>query len=477
MQRETLLLSATQVSSVEECQVRWALAYIAGIKSPQTESQKLGTQVDDGCVQPYLRFGTPFDLNTRAGRIANTAVDILPTPKDPRVKVQHYFTFPSLRSKPGEQAPFQFQGYMDIWLPEGGPIPSFPGSTLPVVSDTKTTKDWRWMKKGDKLTNDVQAMIYAFDALYERRKMGKPVSEVNLDWLYLKTTEPLQPARSSPATVDAKHVLERMIEIDAVGHKIVALWEGAPKNADDDELKAYSLSLQPNTGACDSYGGCPYRSFCNHAPSIFNGGDDFDDPSGKRKLPLMTGAFDLFASLETQNKKEDEALGINPPKTTILPTAPDTVPPPAVASAPVAPPAPVVNEQAEPAGEPTKRKRRTKAEMEAARAAEKDAMTRLPTMPGIGEGEPEASNVESASASLVVSGESITVNWARECYSTVEGCGFEVGPFSVTTAPQEGESFADAMVRVNRELAKAARVAFAEKEASYSQNLKNLGVK
>ena len=191
----------------------------------------------------------------------------------------------------------------------------------------------------------------------------------------------------------------------------------------------------------------------------------------------MSGAFDLFSSLETQNKKEDEALGINPPKTTILPTAPDTVPPPAVMSAPVAPPAPVVNEEPEPnAGEPAKRKRRTKAEMEAARAAEKDAMTRLPTMPGVGEGEPEPA-VESVSASLVVSGESITVNWGRECYSTVEGCGFEVGPFSVTTTPQDGESFPDAMVRVNRDLAKAARLAFAEKEAVYSANLKNLGVK
>ena len=461
MKSETLLVSATQLSMVDEtqdggCDVKWALAYIAGFKSPQTASQALGTEVDDKTIQPYLRFGTPFDLKKRAGRIAQSAIDILPPPKDSRVKVQHCFVTPSLSSKAGEPAPFAFLGYKDIYIPGGGLLGYTDNN--PVVGDTKTTKSFDWMKTGDKLRNDPQAVLYAFNALYEAHKRGEKRDVVHLNWIYLRTTEPFK-SLPSLATVDKDHVLERMKTIDAFGHKILGLWEGSKGCTNDEERKAYALSLKPNLKACGSFGGCHYRSFCNHAPDEFNGGDAFSDD--KRRLPIMSDTIDLFGMLEEQVTNEDAVLGINPPKTqaaprpkkeepkstaTLLPKEPDVVPPAA--------------------SEEGKRKRRTKAEMEAARAAEKAAMEKLPTVPGIGEGD-EGEEEPSVQITPNASGTSFSVTWGRESYSFEPGNGYENGPFSVTVQLREGDSLVAAMMETHNSLRTFAAMARADKAAAY----------
>ena len=65
-----ILVSPSQIKTFRACTRKWALEKLAGLRGPETESQKLGKEVDDNNLQPYLRDGKPIDRSTRAGKIA-----------------------------------------------------------------------------------------------------------------------------------------------------------------------------------------------------------------------------------------------------------------------------------------------------------------------------------------------------------------------------------------------------------------------
>jgi hypothetical protein len=441
---ETLDLSATQVSLVQECPRKWAYSYICGLRQPQTESQKLGQEVDDGQLQPYLKFGTPFNLETKAGRIANAGKHLLPNPAlslQKKLFAQHFFRIPSIRSKPGEHAPFAFLGYKDMFLPEGG-MPSFPTSKNPCVADSKTTKSKRWAKTGEELKENVQAILYAWNALYYRRE--DKVRAVDLDWVYFMTVPKgtiinaegeaveIYDAFSRPVTVTADEVYEQMLKIDDVGHRILALWESAPKgeSATDEEKLEFVKTLPPNTQMCGEYGGCPFRSQCGM--DVFFDAMDKDD--GKRRLDVM-GTFDLFEDLEEKVQKQDAVLGINPPKTQAPPPAP-VEPEPLSVAAPVAVAVPVVEE---------KPKR----------------------------GRPKKDAAPTSAVEATVMGESpveyleFEVVWGREAVSPEAGAGYEVGPFSVKGRVPQGGDLVTAMYQAHQKLQSLATRAKADKKAGF----------
>lgn len=427
---ETLLLSATQISLVSECERKWALAYICGLKSPQTPAQALGQAVDDGQLQPYLKFGRPFDDGgvgedgktrpcTEAGKIAAAGLKYLPPPRYPGLEAQKRFVIPAACSKPGSPAPFAYQGYLDIWLPEGG-MPTIPIDGFPVVADSKTTKNKRYAKTETTLKTDTQAMLYAVWAMYQTKKRT-----VHLDWVYFMT-DGSYGAFERKATVVADEVFERFLEIDKTGEHILKLWGGAPKGGDDEAKLAYALSLPPNPRMCGEYGGCPHRHICNLGPGEITGDELTEDQ--KRRLPVMGSTLDLFGSLKKAADEQDGvAVGINPPRTQADPP----------------PPAPEPEVAAPPVEEAPKAKRGRKPKVETTVTVPLD--------------------------SVCESGFEFEVVWGREARSPEAGEGYEVGPFSAKGRTNPGESLVDAMYRVHAQLQTLATMCRADRKASFEK--------
>jgi hypothetical protein len=384
-------------------------------------------------------MGRPFDYTTDngSGYIAASGLAMLPSPDSPGLEVQKHFVLPSARSRPGEPAPFGYHGYMDCWLPNGG-LPDMPPDSKVQITDFKCTSnpDGFWVKTAETLGDDVQAMLYATWALY-----STGARFVDLVWLYFATRGRRRVKRVW-RRVDREHVAARFLAIDAVASELVALKLKKPD----------PLSLPPSPTACDNFGGCPHRATCNLGP-----GDNADSYAAKHSIKGDTQMDfgQLFSNLQAKaadttpapaavappakvvrgTTHADDAMpiksdgstvfgvGINPPESN-LPPAPAV----GAIAAPVAPDAATTVA-------PAKRTRRTKAEMEAARAA-------------AGEVEPEACGggfdraPEGSTATTTIINnstpaapiETVTVTWSEERFSPVSFQSFGVGPFTITGA-------------------------------------------
>lgn len=309
-----LTFSASGTSLYEECLRKFALRYICNIQSDTTASQALGKDVDDNKLQPYLRDGQPIETESIAGQIAEAGRHLLPPPKYPGMEVQKHFLMPA----PGGQ--FQWQGFIDLWTPNGG-LPDFESlQGTPVVVDFKTTKNWNWIKDAEQLAVDPQAQLYATWAMWATGKR-----EVDLVWTYFRTTPPYK-ARRSHLRVNGEHVATQFRRLNAIGAKMLELRK-AGKGLEGQAALDFALSLPPSTDACNNFGGCPHRHLCNLSPADFIDGELI---SANRRLPLVPSqeTIDLFANLAVKAGVTPEpepvvvaSVGINPPEKA-LPPAP-----------------------------------------------------------------------------------------------------------------------------------------------------------
>ena len=260
------LISASQISTFRECQRKWAWRHIAKLETPPHPSAALGTEVHDTQLGPYLTEGKPFDYTRDSGYIAASLLEFLPQPKTPGMVVEKHFILPS----PASGGEFAYQGYKDLWLPGG-----LPGSSgdIPAVVDFKTTSDLKWAKNEKALSVDVQAMLYATNALFETK-----AKEVDLAWLYAQT----RGARKSKRTylrVHEDHVIE---QFRAIEETALEMFEAKQTVTDP-------LSLPPSPSQCEAYGGCPYRNRCNLSPT------DYLAALGARDFSLLelNGGIDM----------------------------------------------------------------------------------------------------------------------------------------------------------------------------------------
>lgn len=313
-------VSASQIKTYRECVRKWALEKIGGLRGPETESQKLGKDVDDNYLQPYLRDGKPIDKSTRAGAIAASGLDWLPPPKWRGLEVQKKVELVSPTRK------FQYLGYKDLWLPFGGQ-PGF-SDDLPVVADFKTTKSIRkYALNEEGLRKDPQAIIYATNAILETKS-----KEINLSWLYLQTEGPARLALPTQITLHTDEVAHRFAGIEKDGLEIVRLWGEKPEGMDGVD---YALTLPGNRNACGNYGGCPFQHRCFKLEDLIEDAPtDGASTAHAGKDRVMT-EIDLFAKLTKKKQQADDAtpptqeqiaaepaLPINPPMPEGTPPAP-----------------------------------------------------------------------------------------------------------------------------------------------------------
>lgn len=214
----------------------------------------MGDEVDSGQLQPYLRDGRPFDFSRESGYIAAAGLAYLPQPKTAGLEVQKHFAMPSPTwidgPKGREHIGFGFQGYMDLWLPDSALVPDMPGG-VPYVGDFKTTSDLKWALSKEDLSSDVQAMLYATNAIYETRAKA-----VDVSWMYFQTRGARKTKRTYLRVV-ADHVAEQFGQINETALEMKRIREGKPD----------PLQLPPNPEQCSAYGGCPHQKDCRLSPA------------------------------------------------------------------------------------------------------------------------------------------------------------------------------------------------------------------
>lgn len=251
------LVSASQISKYRECARKWAWLYLAGIESPSSAAAALGTECDDTQLQPYLRDARAFDFSRESGYIVAAGIAYLPKPQTPGLQVQKYFEMPSPtwidaigpQGRTRQHIGFGYRGYMDLWLPDSGAVPDMPGGA-PYVGDFKTTSDLKWAKSEQALSEDVQAIIYATDAIYETGALS-----VDLSWMYFQTRGPRK-AKRTYLRVTRDHVAREFTKINDTAIEMKRVRSENP----------HPLDLPPNIEQCEAYGGCPYRDKCNLSP-------------------------------------------------------------------------------------------------------------------------------------------------------------------------------------------------------------------
>jgi hypothetical protein len=425
-----IFISASQINDYRECPRRWGWKRIARIEDKQKVSALLGTEVDDEQIQPYLRDGRPFDYSkpalvnergvplTPSGYVAASMLPFLPQPKT--VGIQHHFQIPSPTwitvDGKREHVGFGFQGYADLWADDSIKLPGCVGG-VPGIGDTKTSTDiGKWAKTEKDLLTDVQAMLYALACMFETG-----ARTVDLDWIYGQTRG-TRKAKQVVVRVHTEHVEEQFEAINVTALEMFGIRQIA--DVVEDKRSAV-LALDPDPDSCGAFGGCPYQSECNLSPQQLQ--QAFAAKAarlGTRKLPVIPGTEgeitmgtqDMLAALRAKKAAQAGQSGATassvPAPAATLPAAAAAVAAPAPPSSPpvqqvtspetglpaalpawatetkpftgyangaaplginppesTLPPAPPLGVTSVPATEAPKRTRRTKAEMEAARAA------------------------------------------------------------------------------------------------------------
>lgn len=236
-------ISASQISKfdVEDkpttaCQRRYAFQYIMGFPDPAGAAAELGGQVH-AHLENFVSKGIPIPPG-RAGRIAFSAMkfakEVL-TRQDVEVERKFEHTEDGVT----------YLGYVDVaWTHPAG---------FPVVRDWKTSSDPKayGLTTGTMMV-DPQAVLYARQALVRHQ-----ADVVMLDWIYMTTKSPTQPAYSVRAQFPK-------VEVDEAWTRVHALGQAIAKLKADTELHANDL--QPNWKACSAYGKpCPFIDQCDGA--------------------------------------------------------------------------------------------------------------------------------------------------------------------------------------------------------------------
>lgn len=303
----TVWFSASQVGQYRDCARKWAWRYVAGIKSPPTKSQELGTEVDDQQIQPYLRNGRPFDFTRPSGAIANELRHYLPAPQTPGMVVQK-----EIRIVTADTA-FGFLGYIDVFVP--GHVRTGEYAGVPLVIDTKTTANLRYAKSPRDLATDPQAVLYATATMLE-----SGAAEVDLEWLYTQTRG-AHATRRVHLRMHADAASTQYEAIEATGRELFGIKASGVQ----------PLDLPPNVHACDMFGGCPYQHKCNLEVGLFR------KPRGVNMGDAKAG----LAALKARVAAGGTAAGapVAAPEPTAVPAAPpaEAAALPAWATAPVDP--------------------------------------------------------------------------------------------------------------------------------------------
>jgi hypothetical protein len=238
--------SASQIDTFDLCPRKWGLNKLDGIPGKPNAYAEFGLDTH-GQLEGYLKDGTPFDLTTGAGDCAMAGLHYLPNPGTPGMVVEGDFVLDAWGH--------QIYGLKDVQIldrviPADDGIDGMAGQCVPLVIDHKTTGDLKWAKTPAELISNIQAAIYAADAMV---KAG--VNAVDLLWIYYKRP-PRPKALPVRVRVTREDIAPILYRIRKLADEMAAIKASGVKG----------LDLPPNPSACGAFGGCPYVNHCNLSP-------------------------------------------------------------------------------------------------------------------------------------------------------------------------------------------------------------------
>ena len=220
-------VSASQVKAFRRCRSRWYHEKIDGHVEPPSEAMKRGTRIHSA-LEAYLVDGTPLP-DTDEGRLATAALDRLPPAGSvPRDQVERRFVLPE------QLLGVKFVGVIDL-------VDSLEGRVM--ISDHKTTSDFKYTMTEEELKADPQAQAYAL-------AMREHGSSVRFRHVYIRT-------KGSPAS------RETVVDFDSddIEHARERLKKTVEEMLETSRVDDVA-DVGHNLEACGDYGGCPHRARC-----------------------------------------------------------------------------------------------------------------------------------------------------------------------------------------------------------------------
>ncbi|NPC50972.1 hypothetical protein D7X99_30810 [Corallococcus sp. AB032C] len=323
-------LSVSQLRKFALCERAWFFVKVLRLPERPLKARDLGTAVH-AQLEHYLRTGqdvlSPF---------AASGKHLLPTP-GPDLLVEEHFGQPS----PLFADSIPLTGYIDLVNPR-----RLAGGVLR-ITDHKTTKSIAsYAATPEQLASaahdaGIQMMGYGYWAVLAAERFPG-LKRLELEHLYFQT-HGAKLACSVVATVSVEHVRDEWhTHVEPLARRM------------RDVARATSPSqVKPTWSACQKYGGCAFQAQCLNSQS-----------QGSKPMALMdrilkpqTPPTQHTASAPAQAAPELELAAVLPPDAPKSDPTLASIPAPEQAALPVSDEAP-------------RRKRRTKAEMEAARAGE-----------------------------------------------------------------------------------------------------------
>ena len=295
---DRLIISPTQVSTLEMCERKWGWGYIKKIKAPPNKFAQLGLDVHD-VLEAFLRHGTAPDRETQVGAIAIPGLKYLPQPGAAVVEGKFLWELPT--------EDFDITGRID-WRDRASVVQdgverrarivelALAGEVVQ-IGDHKTTGDFKWAKTADDLREDVQAVVYA---AYYMHLMQ--VQAVLGRWVYYRTRRTPK-ALCVDWDITAAEAAPVMARVYAAGRKMVEWHRQHPD----------VLDMPFDAKGCNAFGGCPYTELCNL--------------TSRERLVSLMAQQSLKEKMEARKKAQAQAPApaVNPPESQL---APDPAPAP-----------------------------------------------------------------------------------------------------------------------------------------------------
>lgn len=218
--------SPSQIDIWQQCQAKWGYKYIDHAPG----SNKYADRGKDlhRVLEAWLAHAQepPDD---RIGRLARAGLKLLPVPGT--AQVEGDFILVSANG-------IKHRGAIDLFYWDGD---------TPVITDHKSTTDFKWALTEETLKVNGQAITYAAKTMVAHQR-----DVVRLDWIYYKDHKTKPRVKKVSACVDLEHVL---CELDKADRLAIEIGEVG--------LKAKrALDLPRNAASCEAKGGCPYRDIC-----------------------------------------------------------------------------------------------------------------------------------------------------------------------------------------------------------------------
>ena len=251
-------VSASQIQKYLRCPRQWWYRYVQNVEEPSTPAQEFGTFAH-AALEGAIKTGRPCSVEDMLAHLDKERLrfpeklaerthltNTVAVGEAARRELVHqgilgtsHYTLASECPTDGIQfAGVPLKGFIDVLAYDGQ-------AERAIVADLKTAASWTWVPDSQRLSTNVQVMIYAHFALVNWPHLDEvTVAHVTVN----KTTHIV---RWTPVTVSRAHVQDQIEQVTRTVEAMKATAELADAPA-----------VEANDNECQSFGGCPHRSRC-----------------------------------------------------------------------------------------------------------------------------------------------------------------------------------------------------------------------